>query len=67
MADIKTPKGKKPFNSIFKSNIALPSIYKTFATNDTSRNHNKSSYLETIGHLANNVDYETKNTIYVNS
>jgi len=44
MLELKTPKGKKPFNSVQKSNttLALPTIHKTIGSHES--NH-KSSYL----------------------
>lgn len=66
MFDFRLPKGRR-FNSVTKSNttVTLPGITKTI-THDSDHKKNKSTYLDTISHLSSNVEYEKKDTFYVN-
>jgi hypothetical protein len=68
MFDLQTPKRKRIGQSINKSNtsVTLPGIHKTITFSEPQRTHNKSSYLETIANIASNVEYDKKNTFYVN-
>lgn len=65
--DFRVAKTRK-FNSVKKSNtaVALPGIQKTIAYPEHEHKKNKSSYLETISHLSSNVEYDHKDTLYVN-
>jgi hypothetical protein len=67
MFDLRLPKGRR-FNSVNKSNTAvtLPGITKTIAYLDSDHKKNRSTYLDTISHLSSNVEYEQKDTFYVN-
>lgn len=66
MFDFRLPKGRR-FNSVTKSNTAvnLPGITKTI-THDSDYKKNRSTYLDTISHISSNVEYEKKDTFYVN-
>lgn len=62
MSIVKTPRANQPISFFNKSNtaVALPNIYKTIPLDEEPKRSHKSGYLDTMAHLAENVDYEKK-------
>jgi hypothetical protein len=59
---------KRQYHSITKSNTALnlPGISKLTVSPETERRNNNSSYLDALGTIGPSIEYEQRNTVYIN-